>query len=68
MTRSFACRDAGLVCSTRIRADSDAEVLRKAVEHAREKHGVDLLQARSLARYAESVITDDSAPEPTRGR
>ncbi len=59
--KSFACRDAGLACGAEIRGETEEEVLEKAVEHAREKHGVDLTQANTLARYAQSVIRDDGA-------
>jgi predicted small metal-binding protein len=58
MTKSFECRNGGVVCGARITGETDEEVLAKAVEHAREKHGVDLAQAQTLARYAQSLIRD----------
>ena len=57
--KSFACRDAGVVCKARVTGDTEEEVLAKAVEHAREAHGVDLTQSTTLANYARSVIRDD---------
>jgi predicted small metal-binding protein len=55
----LVCSEAGLVCGAKVTGDSEDEVLRKAVEHAREDHGVDLTQAKTLARYAQSLIRDD---------
>lgn len=52
----FECRDAGVPCRARITGESEDEVLAKAVEHARERHGVDLTQAQTLARYAKSLV------------
>ncbi len=60
--KSFACRDAGVVCKARVTGETEEEVLAKAVEHAREAHGVDLSQSSTLANYARSVIRDDAEP------
>ncbi len=60
--KSFACRDAGVVCKARVTGETEEEVLAKAVEHAREAHGVDLTQSTTLANYARSVIRDDAEP------
>jgi predicted small metal-binding protein len=60
VTKSFECRAAGVPCRAKITGRSDEEVLEKAVEHARKKHGVDLTQSRTLAAYAKSLIRDDS--------
>lgn len=68
MTKSFACRDAGLPCGARVTGETEGEVLDKAVEHAREKHGVDLTQARTLARFAQSLIRDDDRAAAADGR
>ena len=55
---SFQCRDAGVPCRAKITGETQEEVLTKAVEHARKKHGVDLTQAQTLARYAQSLIRE----------
>ncbi|MDP9385064.1 MAG: DUF1059 domain-containing protein [Actinomycetota bacterium] len=60
--KSFACRDAGVVCKAQVTGETEEEVLAKAVEHAREAHGVDLSQSTTLANYARSVIRDDAEP------
>jgi predicted small metal-binding protein len=61
LTKSFECRHAGVPCRGRFTGETDEEVLEKAVEHAREKHGVDLAQSRTLAAYAKSLIRDEDA-------
>lgn len=58
MTKTFECRHGGVVCKARIEGETDDEVLAKAVEHARRVHGVDLTQAKTLARYAQSLIRE----------
>jgi len=60
MTKSFRCADAGVVCNAKVTGDSDEEVLAKAVEHAKEAHGVDLTQSTTLAGFAQSLIKDDA--------
>ena len=60
MSKSFECRRAGVPCGARITGETEEEVLAKAVEHAKDKHGVDLTQSKTLARYAQSLIRDDS--------
>lgn len=57
-TFTFECKDAGVVCGAKITGATEEEVLAKAVEHARERHGVDLTQSTTLARYAQSRIRE----------
>jgi len=57
--KTFECRNGGVVCGTRIRGENEDDVLKRAIEHAKKKHGVDLTQARTLARYARSLIRDE---------
>lgn len=66
MAKSFSCRDAGVPCSATVTGATEEEVLAKAVEHARAKHGVDLTQAQTLARYAQSLIKDEGAKGSAR--
>ena len=64
MAKSFRCSDAGVVCRAQITGETEEEVLQKAVEHAKEKHGVDLAVSTTLANFAKSAIRDeDSAPK-----
>jgi predicted small metal-binding protein len=59
MAKTFECKHAGVVCRTRIRGETEDEVLEKAVDHARKKHGVDLTQSKTLARHAQSLIREE---------
>lgn len=61
MSKSFRCADAGVVCRAKLTGDSEDEVLQKAVEHARDKHGVDLTSSTTLAKFAQAAIRDDDA-------
>jgi predicted small metal-binding protein len=56
--KSFACRDAGVVCNAHVTGETEEEVLAKAVEHAREVHGIDLRQSRTLTKFAASLVKD----------
>ena len=58
MGKSFECRHAGVSCGAKVTGETEEEVLAQAVEHARKAHGVDLTQANSLARYAQSLIRE----------
>ena len=60
MTKSFRCADAGVVCNAKVTGDSEEEVLAKAVEHAKQAHGVELTQSTTLAGFAQSLIKDDA--------
>ena len=57
--KSFECQHGGVPCNARVTGETEEEVLAKAVEHAREKHGVDLAASSTLARYARSLIRDE---------
>jgi len=58
VAKTFECSHGGVVCGAKIEGETEDEVLAKAVEHAKEVHGVDLTQAKTLARYAQSLIRD----------
>lgn len=61
MAKSFECANGGVVCRAKVTGETEEEVLAKAVQHAREAHGVDLTRSTTLAKYAKSLIRDDSA-------
>ena len=56
---TLECGQAGPVCRAKITGDSEEEVLAKGLEHAREKHGVDLSQSTTLTNYLRSAIRAD---------
>lgn len=57
--KSFECARAGVVCDAKVSGETEEEVLAKAVEHAREAHGVDIAASTTLAKYARSTIYDE---------
>jgi predicted small metal-binding protein len=59
MAKSFKCADAGVVCKTKVTGATEEEVLAQAVKHAKEVHGVDLTQSKTLAGFARSLIKDE---------
>jgi predicted small metal-binding protein len=59
MPFTFECKSGGVVCGAKIRAESEDEVLRRAIEHAKQAHGVDLTQSTTLARYAKSLVRQE---------
>lgn len=59
MAKSFECRNAGVVCSAKFTGETEEEVLAQTVEHAREKHRIDLARSTTLAGYAKSLIRDE---------
>jgi predicted small metal-binding protein len=58
--KSLTCGDSGIICNAKVTGETEDEVLDKAVEHAREAHGVDLAQSSTLVNYARSLIRDDA--------
>ena len=63
--KSFECQHGGVPCKAKVTGETEDEVLQKAVEHAREAHGVDLAASSTLARYARSLIREEGAPSPS---
>lgn len=68
MTKSFSCEHGGVACNATVSGATEEEVLEKAIAHARKKHGVDLTDSQTLARYAQTLIRDDSAAPAEAGR
>ena len=59
MAKSFKCADTGVVCNAEVTGATEEEVLAKAVEHAKQAHGVDLTKSTTLAGFARSLIKDE---------
>jgi predicted small metal-binding protein len=53
--RGFRCRDVGFDCDFATRAPSEAEILRRAAEHARIVHGVAPLPEELVARVRTAI-------------
>ena len=62
--KTLHCADAGFDCKGVIRADSEAEVLNQAAEHARTVHGVQVTPA--LAQQLRTLIKEENAPKVKR--
>ena len=58
MTKVLQCSDGGLICGKSVEGETEEEVLEKAVAHVQKDHGVDLTQAQTLVRYAQTLIHD----------
>ncbi len=58
MAKSFECRHGGIVCDARVIGETEDEVLAGAVEHAQAVHHVDLTQAKTLTRFARTLIRE----------
>ena len=67
MSKSFRCADAGVVCRAKVTGDTEDEVLQKAIEHARERHAVDLTSSTTLVKFARAAIRDDDAAARSEG-
>jgi predicted small metal-binding protein len=67
LAKTLECRDSGIPCRAKITGETEEEVLQQTVEHAREKHGADITQAKTLVRYAQSLIRDDGSPATASG-
>ena len=59
MPKTFECSHGGVVCGAKIRGATEDDVLRRAIEHAKQAHGIDLSQSKTLARYAQSLIREE---------
>jgi len=59
LAKTFECRHGGVICDAKVTGETDEEVLAQAVEHAKEAHGLDLSQSKTLANYAQSLIRDE---------
>lgn len=59
MAKVFECGRAGPVCNAKITGETEDDVLQKAVEHARDDHGVDLSGSSTFVGYVRSIIRDE---------
>ena len=57
MAKVLRCRDTGADCDFEARADSEEEILRKAAEHAKEVHQMEVTP--ELADAVRKMIRDE---------
>lgn len=60
MPKTLNCRDVGPDCDFVASGDTDAEIMTKAVEHARSEHGFDEIPPE-LAEKARAAIREGQA-------
>jgi predicted small metal-binding protein len=58
MAKMLRCRDAGVDCDFVARGETEEDVMNKAVEHARQDHGMENVPDEVLAK-ARSVVHDE---------
>lgn len=58
MSVGFRCQDVGVVCRSKIEAETPEELVEKIAEHADRVHGVPSLP-ETLVDYAKTVVTED---------
>lgn len=67
MSLEFRCRNVGVVCNAKIKADSKEDLLAQVAAHADKVHGVPEL-TQTLVNYAVSTVVadskEDSTPDP----
>ncbi len=61
--KALHCRDAGFDCAVVLRAETEAELLRQAAEHARAAHGVSEISSEA-AEKIRGLIRDE---QPEQG-
>lgn len=58
--KTLRCRDAGFDCDAVIRAESEAEILRQAAEHAKTVHNLSEISEKAIVKIR-SLISDETA-------
>lgn len=59
MAKTITCAHGGIVCNVTVSGDSEQDVLVKALAHAREDHGVNIAQSKTLTNYLRSLIREE---------
>jgi predicted small metal-binding protein len=63
--RSFECGTLVPGCSWHTRADEDAEIVRRAVEHLRSAHGEEIIRENMIENIKARIHEDAGQPEAT---
>ena len=59
MTKTVHCRDVGFDCDGVVQAKTEAELLQKVAQHAKDAHGLRKVTAEVVAKV-KSVIREES--------
>lgn len=71
MAKELRCRDTGMNCDFVMRAESEGEIMKKALEHARKSHGMKELTPDMNAKMRAAIRNaQDQGPQmsPALGR
>jgi predicted small metal-binding protein len=60
VAKTITCAHGGIVCNATVRGDSEEDVLEKALTHARDDHGVNAAESKTLTNYLRSLIREDT--------
>ena len=55
MAKELACRDIGMDCTAVMRADTEAELLTKAADHAKTVHHITTLDDTTMAKVRAAI-------------
>lgn len=55
MARELRCSDLGMSCSWSVKAQTDEEVLKKAVEHAAKAHDMKKMEEPLLSKVKQAI-------------
>jgi len=61
MAKVVTCRDVGVDCDFAARGQTEQEVLKKCVEHARSEHGMQELSAELTAKVKAAIHEEKAA-------
>ena len=61
MAKILECGSAGPICRAKVKGETEEEVLEKALQHARDDHGVELAGSSTFVNYLRGAIRDESA-------
>ncbi|MCL4411568.1 DUF1059 domain-containing protein [Candidatus Marsarchaeota archaeon] len=55
MAKTFACRDIGMNCGFKARANSEDELMKKIAEHAKTAHNMQQIDAGTMAKVKAAI-------------
>ncbi|HWE42651.1 MAG TPA: DUF1059 domain-containing protein [Gemmatimonadaceae bacterium] len=55
--KELRCKDVGFACDAVVRAETEEEVLRQGAEHARQRHGLDRLDDKTVEKIRSEIHT-----------
>jgi predicted small metal-binding protein len=65
MAKTFACRDLGMNCDFKARAETEDKVLEQCAEHAKAKHGMNELPHEVVTKMRDLIRDESSEAVPS---